>query len=268
MKHLLAKNLRRGSASCPGAPPAALTSAGRRKIVSAIIKTRALAQEAIRSRLDQDELVQLKLRLQRNQLLAAELMERITAQSGVTEETIHAYFEALQLDFQVVKARHILVSFAGSLIRTRSGDREVSEAEALNSATLIRQESLNGADFAEVAKRTSDDSASYSIGGDLGTIARGQMPPELDRALFVEGGTSLSLPIKTKYGYHIVQMLERSTLPFEAVREKIEDTLRRQRVSNRIDELISRLHVELDGAYFSELPEPSQECRSCASSSN
>lgn len=66
-----------------------------------------------------------------------------------------------------------------------------------------------GADFAEIAKANSSCPSSRD-GGNLGTFGRGQMVPEFDTACFDGEVGDVQGPIKTQFGYHVVQVTERT----------------------------------------------------------
>ena len=74
--------------------------------------------------------------------------------------------------------------------------------------TLI-DEIKGGADFAAVAKEHSSCPSSRD-GGSLGTFGRGQMVPEFDTACFDGTVGEVQGPIKTQFGYHVVEVTERS----------------------------------------------------------
>lgn len=87
-------------------------------------------------------------------------------------------------------ARHILVD---------------SEEQCLSLKTEIEA----GLDFAEAAKQHSSCPSSAQ-GGDLGTFGRGQMVPEFDQAVFTGEVGVVQGPIKTQFGYHLLEVTERS----------------------------------------------------------
>lgn len=66
-----------------------------------------------------------------------------------------------------------------------------------------------GADFAEVAKEHSQCPSSRS-GGDLGQFGPGMMVPEFDKVVFSAEVGSVEGPVKTQFGYHLVQVTSRS----------------------------------------------------------
>lgn len=74
-------------------------------------------------------------------------------------------------------------------------------------AETLRQEIINGRDFAEVAKEVSK-CPSGARGGDLGFFGRGRMVPEFDQAAFNLPVGELSEPIQTQYGWHLLVVTE------------------------------------------------------------
>ncbi len=73
----------------------------------------------------------------------------------------------------------------------------------------LKQEIENGADFAEVAQEHSE-CPSGRQGGDLGWFDQGRMVPEFDTVVFGEAVGKVHGPIKTDFGYHLVEILERN----------------------------------------------------------
>ncbi|MBV8261864.1 MAG: peptidylprolyl isomerase, partial [Paraburkholderia sp.] len=94
--------------------------------------------------------------------------------------------------------RHILL---------RVGDG-MSEPQARQKLLEIRQELAAGGDFAKFARTYSQD-GSASQGGDLGWISPGETVPEFERAMNTLQDNQLSEPVRTEYGYHLIQVLGR-----------------------------------------------------------
>lgn len=93
---------------------------------------------------------------------------------------------------EVVWARHILVS---------------TEPEAQMILTKLNE----GASFASLAAQYSTDTSNNQNGGDLGWFIKGQMVDAFDQAVFAMNVGDVSQPIKTDYGYHIIQLLGKET---------------------------------------------------------
>jgi peptidyl-prolyl cis-trans isomerase SurA len=111
------------------------------------------------------------------------------------------------------RARHILV-------RT---SEVVSENEARRRVTDLRERITNGrADFAELAKAHSDDTTSAARGGELDWIYPGDTVPDFERALQELKPGELSQPVRTPFGYHLIQVLERRASDVSQERRRLE----------------------------------------------
>jgi len=121
----------------------------------------------------------------------------------VLDEEIEDYYDDHQEDFRVpaqVDVKYVSL--------TKAPLRE-DTLEARDRATEIRQELLDGADFAEAALRESSDGVSAANGGDLGTFGRGQMVPVFDSVVFNAPLNQVLEPIQTNFGFHIIEVLSR-----------------------------------------------------------
>lgn len=104
---------------------------------------------------------------------------------------------------EVVKthARHILVK----------PDASLTNDEALKQVNNIYQQLQSGKDFAEMAKLYSVDVVSAQNGGDLGWVTGQELVPEFTQAMEVLTVNTISKPVKTRFGWHIIEVLERKT---------------------------------------------------------
>ncbi len=136
--------------------------------------------------------------------------------------------------------RHILV-------RT---NELVSEDEAKRKLSNLRERIVNGVDFGELARLNSDD-GSASRGGDLGWIYSGDTVPEFERAFGELKLKEVSQPVKTPFGWHLIQVLERRTSDMSGERRRLEArrVLRERRGDEAYQEwlrqLRDRAYVEL-----------------------
>jgi peptidyl-prolyl cis-trans isomerase D len=159
-----------------------------------------------------------------------------------TQQEIQQYFTAHQADYSVpeqARSRHILISVpAGADAKT--------DAAAKAKAEDILKQIQGGADFAELAKKYSDDPGSKDKGGELGFAQRGRMVPEFDNAIFTQkiGDTKI---VKSQFGYHIVQVEERQAAHAQQLNEvlpTIQATLIRQKVAQAEDSYAKTLTSE------------------------
>src|SRR5262249_60356727 len=105
-----------------------------------------------------------------------------------------------------------------------------------------------GADFAELAKKYSEDEASAKQGGDLDYFGKGRMVPEFDQVVFsMEAGT-ISDPVKTQYGYHIIKLVDKkptTTRTLQEMRQQIADQLAYERAQAQAGDLAEALAKEI-----------------------
>jgi len=144
----------------------------------------------------------------------------------VSDQEIQAYYNAHKAEYQVPeqsRSRHILIKTSGGA--AKSDDEAKAKAEA-----LLKQ-LKGGADFADLAKKNSEDTGSGAQGGELGFARRGAMVPEFDNAIFTQKIGDIAI-VKSQFGYHIVQVEERQTAhsqPLSEVLPVIQATLIRQK---------------------------------------
>jgi peptidyl-prolyl cis-trans isomerase D len=113
--------------------------------------------------------------------------------------------------------RHILIAVAAD-----AADAEAAAAKERLAA--LRERILAGDDFADVAEEVSDDPGSAADGGDLGLVGRGLMDPLFEQAAFALDQGELSEPIRTPFGYHLIEVTEirgGEPRPFEEVRDEL-----------------------------------------------
>jgi peptidyl-prolyl cis-trans isomerase SurA len=109
---------------------------------------------------------------------------------------------------------------------------------------------MNGADFAELAKVNSAD-GSASKGGDLDWVYPGDTVPEFERAMDELKPGEISQPVKSPFGYHLIQVLERRVADVSAERRRLQarQALRERRVDEAyqdwLRQLRDRTYVEI-----------------------
>ena len=91
------------------------------------------------------------------------------------------------------------------------GKPELTEEQALAKAQEIKKKLAAGGDFAALAKAESDDTGSGANGGELGTFKRNSMVPEFEQVAFSLARGQVSDPIKTQFGYHMIQVDKHDT---------------------------------------------------------
>jgi peptidyl-prolyl cis-trans isomerase C len=126
-------------------------------------------------------------------------------------------------------------------------DKQTRE-KALAKAKKVREELRKGAKFEELAKKYSDDTASREKGGDIGVLRKGMTVPEFEKKVFSLKEGSISEPIESPYGYHIVK-IEKSVPPKVKSFEEVKDQVQNDYIKEKEREIISKLIEELRNKY-------------------
>lgn len=129
---------------------------------------------------------------------------QLGADQGVDEEGLARLYEEKKAEFKVAEqrqARHILIPVATDADQAEQ-DKARAEIEAL------RNRILGGEDFAALAKQYSKDPGSATAGGDLGAFERGVMDPAFDNAVFSQNQGQLSMPVRSRFGYHLIEVTQ------------------------------------------------------------
>jgi peptidyl-prolyl cis-trans isomerase D len=168
--------------------------------------------------------------------------EKIAATISVTDEQLRAAYSSALDNFRMperVHARHILLKTEGK----SDAEKKTLQAKAED---LLKQ-LKNGADFAELAKKNSQDSTAEQ-GGDLGWFVKNQMIPEFDTVAFTLKPKELSGVVTSPSGYHIIQVMEKDPAKlksFEEVKDELAKEVRAQSVTDKMQTLGDEMHAAL-----------------------
>jgi peptidyl-prolyl cis-trans isomerase D len=173
--------------------------------------------------------------------------EPMRARVNLSDADLQAYYDQHREEYkqpEQVCASHILIKVGEGLGQATAEDEAQGRAQAL--LAKLRA----GADFAALAKASSEDEGSAPSGGDLGCFPRGRMVPEFDNVAFdLEPGATSDL-VRTPFGYHVIRVLSRQeeTIPaLSQVKEQIRQTLLGQRVRSLVEEQVGALSAALRG---------------------
>ena len=149
----------------------------------------------------------------------------------VTDAQIKAYYDKNHAQFDKpaeTRARHILVP-------------------DLKTAQKVEADLKSGKDFAAEAKQYSTDPGSRDKGGELGWFRKGQMVPAFEQYAFSAPIGKISPPVKSPFGYHIIQVEERkpgSTATLASSKDQIAQQLRSQQESPLIPQFLQTLQQQ------------------------
>jgi parvulin-like peptidyl-prolyl isomerase len=178
-------------------------------------------------------------------VLSRKIFEKVTADVKVTASDVLAYYQQNEAQYRTPESRdvrHILVA-------EKKGDA-VDFAKSKAEADRIYAELKNGGDFAAIAKERSADTQSAVEGGKL-TISRGQTVPEFDKVAFELKQGVVSQPVKTTYGYHLIEALspvrKATVTPIDKVRATIRAQLLQQKRTEVMTKWVEDLRSDYDG---------------------
>lgn len=150
------------------------------------------------------------------------------ARADASDEEVQRYYDEHASEFSTperVRARHIL-------FRVEPGAPREKKEEVRKKALEVLQRIRNGEDFAALAKEFSQDPGSAEQGGDLGFFERGKMVPPFEAVAFSLEPGSVSEPVETTFGFHLIRVEEKEnarTQPLDEVRPTIVERLKKEK---------------------------------------
>jgi peptidyl-prolyl cis-trans isomerase D len=173
--------------------------------------------------------------------------ETLKSRVAVTDREVEAYYQEHKDEFkqpEEVCASHILVKVK----TTPEAPEGRPDPEARTIGESILAQVRAGADFAALAKKSSEDKGSADRGGDLGCFPRGRMVPEFDNAAFSLAAGETSELVKSSFGYHIIRAAshrEETFAPLPQVKETVRTNLLSERAAALADEKMESIAVAL-----------------------
>lgn len=165
----------------------------------------------------------------------------------ISDEQIAAFYKEQEARLTIpetVHARHILV-------KVEDPENAEAMAEGKKEADALKKKLDEGADFAEMAKAESDCPSS-ARGGDLGTFGRGQMVGPFEEAAFSQEKNVVGPVIETRFGYHIVEVLEHNQAgvrQLDEVKDDIRKFLENQEKGKAFTAYIDTLKKDVEISY-------------------
>lgn len=177
---------------------------------------------------------------QRDSIALNKLLTKL-GKLDVSEEDVKKAYETgikMYTEPEQVHARHILIKVAENAPAADVGAAKKKIAE-------IQAKLAKGESFENLAKQYSEDPMSKEKGGDLGFFRKGVMVPKFEAAAFaLKPGEITKEPVRTPFGFHLIQVLERKeerVKPFEEVKEQIVESLKNRNLFKARRELVDNL---------------------------
>ena len=215
----------------------------RAKILHVMIQREAVAQKAKAMGLDRDPLVQHRMHQAQNSVLIQSIRDWQKQDIATFDDAqIQAYYDKHIADFKIpeqIHVRHILLS---------------DKQKALEVLKMLKRKPDS---FPALAAQFSIDDSNKGRGGDLNWFARGTMvKPFEDVAFALSEKRRISQPVKTKFGWHIIEWLgkkEGSTPSVDDVKDEVVSILRKQALDTWIKQLMDEADIKiLKAEYRSE----------------
>lgn len=205
-------------------------------VVNELVYQALLYEDAMEKGMDkEDEFLQV-VEKTKESMLKTYALGKLLATVEVTDEDLKKFYEENKEAFvkpESADASHILV-------------------EEEDKAREIYEKIQKGEDFEELAKEFST-CPSKEKGGNLGTFTKGQMVKEFEDAVFENEVGTITEPVKTQFGYHIIKINQKNDaeeLSFDEVKDKIEAQVRRQKeqdiYNKKITELRDKYEVKMN----------------------
>ena len=152
-------------------------------------------------------LQRMKFQLQseiKNRILSQKLIQQKFSDLSVSSREVKDFFEEYKDSINQIPPSVEIYH----IVREVKAEESASD-KAYEIALRVRDSILMGADFAKMAERYSGDQGTASDGGDLGWFERGKLFPEFEKAAFKLQKGDISMPVKTPFGYHLIETLDK-----------------------------------------------------------
>ncbi len=140
----------------------------------------------------------------KNRLMVERTQQMFAQKITITRQDVEIFFRTMQDSLPDIQE---MVHIRVLLREVRAGGK--GKEDAFNKISDIRRRIVNGEDFTTLAKQYSDDPGSVSAGGELGLIQRGDFVHEFEEAAFKLKPGDISDIIETKFGFHIIKLIEK-----------------------------------------------------------
>ena len=170
----------------------------------------------------------------RANLVQEAIFNKVTKEVKVSDEQVKTYYDKNKAQYgtpETRPVRHVLVK---------------QKAKADDLYTQLKA----GGDWQAIAKKHSQDPASKNQGGKM-TATKGQLVPEFEQTAFTIGDNGISKPVKTQYGWHIIQALgpvkKSQSTPFPQVKEAIRQQLLQENRNKEMEKWVAEMRKDLEG---------------------
>ena len=204
----------------------------RKLILDQLVNLTLLSQDAVKHGLDKQPDVRFLIKQQRENILANAMVHQYLTENPVSYADVKARYdqELAKTNKYEYRARHILVK---------------SKAEAQRIITELQ----HGANFAALAKKDSIDLQSARVGGELGWFNQTSMVPAFfDAVTKMKKGEITPQPVKTQFGYHVIQLEDVRPFkfpPYDEIKDRIRTLVQQERIKQMLGQLKAKAKIDL-----------------------
>jgi len=177
---------------------------------------------------------------------------KVEAGTSVSHEELQTYYDQHREDYRMpeqVSVSHILIKTPLPGPDGKVDPKGVEEAR--KKAEDVLKQVKAGGNFAELAKKYSEDPGSGKNGGSLGFIGRGRTVPEFEKAAFSLPKGSISDLVQSSYGFHIIRVDDKQAAhvkTLDEVKDQIEESIKQQKaaqaVTNQVNALLGQARTQ------------------------
>jgi foldase protein PrsA len=180
-------------------------------------------------------------------VLSSKIFTAVTKDVTVTPQEVLAYYTANQAQYGTPRSREV----RHILIQVKDKDGNVDFAASKAKADDVYAQLKAGADFAALVKKYSADTGSVADGGKYSVVEGQGTVAEFEKAAFALATHEISKPVKTQFGYHLIEPIEdtkkATAQPFEKVQASIKALLLQQKRTEEIQKWVEDQKAAYDG---------------------
>lgn len=188
-----------------------LSPVEKEKCLTELVDRTLILNEAYRTKVYNEKSLAEKVQQFREEALTNALIGRAVVDSILTEERLMQFYEKYGGE---IRLRQILIPTPGSLLWSEPKD-SLADKQPTELPEKLYTALLSGKDFAAIAREHSQDMNTASKGGDLGYVRWGQLTKEVQDVAFTLPVGTVSRPIRSGLGYHIIQVVDKKKRSFE-----------------------------------------------------
>jgi len=228
---------------------------GKRFLPQYIVAMKVLSAEAVKLKLGEQPEVARAIEIAREGILSDAARKHFLQSMTVSDQELRELYQKDKTQSEEVRIRHILIQTEDAPLKSgAAGHPALPEPEARKKLEDIRKRILAGADFAQMAKQYSEDTATAASGGDMGVIQGDKVvPPIVDAAHSLEPG-QVSDIILTPSGLEIIKVEDKRAKSFEEVKPALETQLRQSKAAEIVQHLLANYPLVIDQEFFTGSP--------------